>query len=45
MLKMADATTTTNFRGGVGVLARARRWKTTSRMADTVEETVIHVPA
>jgi nucleoside 2-deoxyribosyltransferase len=44
MLKMADATTT-NFDEVLEFLARAQAMEDALAMADTVEETVIHVPA
>ncbi len=44
MLKMADAVTT-DFEEVLGFLARAQEMENNLRMADTVEETVIHVPA
>lgn len=44
MLKMADATTT-NFEEVLAFLRRAQILENGLAMADTVEETVIHVPA
>ena len=44
MLKMADAVTT-NFEEVLGFLARAQEMENNLLMADTVGETVIHVPA
>src|SRR5574343_376052 len=44
MLKMADASTT-NFEEVLQFLARAQEMENDLAAADTVEETVIHVPA